>query len=758
MPLLPERFQPEDPEGEGLFDQQLSLPIPQAPAPPSPCRGVRKRDGSEVPFDRTEIADAIFEAAQAVGGADRDVAESLATAVEIYLSKRFTGDALPTVDHVHDAVERVLIQMSHSRTALAYARRRDRSERVRRLRDGDLQVLLNELEEARFEREAREARGELRLFARHGGEKEEAWDLEHIIAALQREAGLTPDEAHSVGLAVERQIIQAGVRRLTAGLVREWVSAELLTRGKRNAVERWRQLGLPLAHTENTLRGRTPESAAQHPGATDDLLARAVKREYALAQVLPQEVSEAHLRGDIHVGWLSAIDRFDTVTHALPYVARHGVWAPGGRQIAPAATHGDTLLAHMVKWDELLRHYTCGPSRWAAVNVFLAPYLYGLEEAELQQFAQMMLYEYAYRALAQPGGNTRPAMLEVCWNVPRALKQVNAIGSGGETLEEYYGALEHTAQQLAWAIVEEVRSAASQGAPLPSPLPVISLEGPALRAPGQERFIAHAGAAIAAGAPLRVEFHREQSPQPQEPWSATAASLPPVTLNLPRAAYTANAGEAIEPVLERMLSLAVQAHRARRAFVDTLAASRTAPLGMVSWSEGGGRYIPLEDVASPIAVEGLREAVIAMTGVAPAESPDALGVAQAILRHLRERCAFFSQREGFPIPLVENTRAELSHRMATVDLSAWPDAARRVVRVPAMDHPVAYTTGANVGAEAGATPWDAAAMDTQVKQSLDAAAPVRVELPEGGMGADSLATFLVRLYRDTPCEGAVFNA
>jgi len=42
---------------------------------------VRKRDGRVVPFDDSKIADAIFKAAQAVGGSDRERAEQLAAAV-----------------------------------------------------------------------------------------------------------------------------------------------------------------------------------------------------------------------------------------------------------------------------------------------------------------------------------------------------------------------------------------------------------------------------------------------------------------------------------------------------------------------------------------------------------------------------------------------------------------------------------------------------------------------------------------------------
>lgn len=287
---------------------------------------------------------------------------------------------------------------------------------------------------------------------------------------------------------------------------------------------------------------------------------------------------------------------------------------------------------------------------------------------------------------------------------------------------------------------------------------MILLEGQALRAQGQERFISHTAAAISAGAALHIEFHRDAAPQPTEPWEAHGVSFPAVTINLPRAAFIANAGEPIEPVLEKMLGLAVQAHRARRAFVETLAASRTAPLGMVSWSEGGERYIKLEDVASPIAVDGLREAVLAITGTTPSESADALRLAEAILHHLRERCAYFSQREGFAIPLVENSRVELSHRLATVDLSAWPEAARSVLRIPGPDAPLAYTTGVRSGADAGMTPWDGAALDSRLKVLLANAAPVRVPLPDDSMSADSLASFVTRLYRDTDCGAVTFSS
>jgi len=46
---------------------------------------VRKRDGRVVPYDESKVADAIFKAAAAVGGHDRELAEELAAAVTLVL-------------------------------------------------------------------------------------------------------------------------------------------------------------------------------------------------------------------------------------------------------------------------------------------------------------------------------------------------------------------------------------------------------------------------------------------------------------------------------------------------------------------------------------------------------------------------------------------------------------------------------------------------------------------------------------------------
>ena len=68
-----------------------------------------KRDGREVAFDRVKIADAIYKAAQVLGGNDYEMAQDLAEKVETYVENTIQG-RIPTVEEVQDAVEHTLIE------------------------------------------------------------------------------------------------------------------------------------------------------------------------------------------------------------------------------------------------------------------------------------------------------------------------------------------------------------------------------------------------------------------------------------------------------------------------------------------------------------------------------------------------------------------------------------------------------------------------------------------------------------------------
>ena len=96
----------------------------------SQIKKIIKRDGRTVDFDSGKIAEAIYQAAQVLGGKDRDMANYLSKQVEIYLTE-ICHNETPTVEQIQDAVEKVLIENGHARTAKEFILYRAERTRVR---------------------------------------------------------------------------------------------------------------------------------------------------------------------------------------------------------------------------------------------------------------------------------------------------------------------------------------------------------------------------------------------------------------------------------------------------------------------------------------------------------------------------------------------------------------------------------------------------------------------------------------------------
>lgn len=91
-----------------------------------------KRDGRTVEFEVDKIADAIFKAAQVLGGKDENMAMYLAKQVELYLVE-VCHNEVPSVEQIQDAVEKILIENGHARTAKEFILYRAERTRAREM-------------------------------------------------------------------------------------------------------------------------------------------------------------------------------------------------------------------------------------------------------------------------------------------------------------------------------------------------------------------------------------------------------------------------------------------------------------------------------------------------------------------------------------------------------------------------------------------------------------------------------------------------
>ncbi len=736
-------FDPVHREPEGLFDEQLPLPLP-AIAAPEPFRTIVKRDGRKESFSKQKIALAIFKAAQQTGGQDYHLAEDLASAVTLYLTKRL-GSQPPTVDQVHDAVERVLIHMSHVKTALAYARYRDRRARVRRLREGDMRVLLGELKEAREEREALRGRREA-LMVRTSADTLSAWDRDKIVEALVRETGLEHPAALMIAVEVEQQIQNARIATLTTSLVRELVDAKLVEHGLDEYTVRHRRLGVPLYDAERIIRGVTPETAGLDPSGTDRVLARMVKKEYAFAQVFSAPVAEAHLRGELHIHDIEQPDRLFSAEHSLLPTLQNGLDAPGTSQYASVPRQADALLAQMLKSTELYQAMFAQPPLWGAINVYFSPFLQGWSEAHLGRFAQMLVYEFAYRAIMTTAPGTG---ITLRWTVPDELFNVSAPGT-----EKTFGECQRTARQFAWAILDVLIQRGGENTPFPAPIVCVELGSDVFQTPEDEAFLNHVARAAALRQHLHLRFIHDDAPQ--DPWRARQTVLQQITLNLPRAAYQHNKEDALLRELTRLVEVAAMAHQEKHGFLEGLmdgASPQARPLSMLARSGNPGArgvpYLDIKDALCLVAVEGLNECVQVLLNAELHQSAEAMELGKRILEHLQEQCTRCGERMGLRLALAQNNDPAVSRRFATLDSQSYPKTAQSVVKLDQDTHEMEYTTGARCNPVPALNPLDHARLEGLFHQYLAFGALSELTLPFENTANDSIADFLKKIARQT---------
>ncbi|MCK4997549.1 ribonucleoside triphosphate reductase [Candidatus Pacearchaeota archaeon] len=81
---------------------------------------IRKRDGDVVLFQENKIEDAIWKAARAVGGQDKERSKQLALMVFAKLDETYGVAGTADIEFVQDSVEKILIEEGHAKVAKAF--------------------------------------------------------------------------------------------------------------------------------------------------------------------------------------------------------------------------------------------------------------------------------------------------------------------------------------------------------------------------------------------------------------------------------------------------------------------------------------------------------------------------------------------------------------------------------------------------------------------------------------------------------------
>ncbi len=604
---------------------------------------------------------------------------------------------------------------------------------------------------------------DITLFVRTSGEEIARWSRQRIVDALMRETDIDRETADAVSREVEKQIVASGIAVLTASLIRELVDAKLIERGLEQARKMHARLGFPLYDVRQLISHENKENAniPHGPEGTNLLLAEGVKREYALHEVFSQEVGDAHAAGDIHLHGLGSIDRPYSACLTLEHLKKAGLCLPHSLNAAKPAKHPEVLLAHMVRFSTVLQGHFAAMVAWDGINLSFAPYLAGMSDREIRQFAQMLVYEFS-QLTAGRGGQAMFTDIHLYWDIPPHFKGLKVIGPGGVEGQGGYAECLSDARRFISALLEVFRRGDATGRPFVFPRPLIHLtESFFLDPQGQYLLELASEAAVEKGNPCFV-FDRGGRPSlfgpgfPDAESGAGAARsflLHNVTLNLPRLGYLAGGDDnRLFDLLADRIHLSAQAHLQKKRYLESLIGlGDEGPLASLAMAVDGEPFLDLAQSVSLVGMVGLHELVMLHRGKGLNGSEDAWRFGLEIVRRLEAVTADLGSRLGIPL-LAGQTHAETtSYRFARLDLKYHSPRAGHTVRGNLARGELYYTNSTHLPISVPVDPFERARLEGTCHPHLPAFPITQIWLGEERPSAGSVARFLERVFRETTC-------
>lgn len=647
---------------------------------------VLKRDGRKVPFNEKKIADAIFRAAQAVGGEDRALADELAGVVAMFLEKKYSGKT-PGIEDVQDIVEKILIETGHAKTAKAYILYRDKRTRIR-----------DSLRVRKQTKQKADTTDVSLLVNTETKDEVYPWDKRKIATAMEKEADIPEEIASEIANVVEHRVFASGLTRISTTLIRELVDNELFERGLNKKLEKQTVIGMPKYDLEELILSKNKENsniATNNPEAINLAIAENTLKQFALQEVFSKDVANAHLNGILHLHDLGYPTRVYCSSHSLEYLKKYGLSLQNLDTESAPAKHARTLTGHLNTFLASMQAYYAGALGVGYINIMYAPYIEGMSYKEMKQEAQHLIFSCSQSAFSR-GGQTLFLDFNIHTGVPKYLRNIPAIGPSGKPTGKTYGDYADTARQFTLAMLDVWREGDCFGHPFAFPKCDFHINEDTLTDPKQYELLEYAcQIASENGVPYFI-FDRDEitlsaccrlrttitdNYMIQHPESMRFCGFQNITINLPQAAYRAGRGnwDALLKEIDKAIEIAVKAHLQKKLFVGKLMSSPEMPLWEIGKKAKDGRpYVDLETSTYIVGILGLNECLQFMTGRELHEGEDMIREGLRIIAHMYMRVKEAGKKYNLKFSLEESPAESASRRLAKVDVRNYPEAAEIV--------------------------------------------------------------------------------
>ncbi len=596
------------------------------------------------------------------------------------------------------------------------------------------------------------------IFRIHEDENDSV-DLNRLGAVLKQESKI-PDHAVDQAIRHIRQNLEhLGMTHPPPGMIVHWLTGLLRQQGFSLGEVSLQTLELSLNDVELSIYHPlgTGAAAGQNPEATSQKIARRIKAQFASRKVFQEEVIQAHDEGLLELLHLGAVDRPHDIILTPDYLKISGLPSSIGAPNAGAAKRADVLLSHLIRFTHELQNHFAGDIRWTYLNTLLLPFLDEMNEKDLAQFAQQMLFEFAQLDVER-GGIPRKVILDLDLDMPRHVESLTAMGPGGVTGILTYNQYARTLHRFNEVFLDILAAGDAHGNPFHSPQIIFHLNG---RDTSWNTLLQQLFAtAFKFGNPLIAFSQQRRDLGPLgvkkindpdfmrmvcTPAELRGFSSSTVALNLPRLVDPTGNSDFVAN-LEHAMDLTVTAHRQKRLFISRLMAfGNRGPLQFLRHKIDDRPFLKIDQATQPLQVIGLGEAAALRNG-SPGSPAEAIGLKAAeILHTLGASLAGRNKVHKLTMHLTGTRSENLAYRFALLDMRKYSsELSSYLLRRTEQSHPV-YSEGANILAFHNLRRRDRMAVEADLHRRMNGSHNHIIYLRGGRMEDPGL---LQKIYRD----------
>lgn len=515
----------------------------------------------------------------------------------------------------------------------------------------------------------------------------ESFDKSKIEKTLIVETGASPELADKISTEVWKEVKKLDVEYLTAPMLREMVNTKLVENGLETLRRKYTRLGIPVYNITNLIKNGSRDNAnmIHNPETVHKYVADEALKQYALLHMLPNELADAHLGGDIHIHDLEffAGRPINCLQHDLRFFIRNGLKVDGTgdhTSVAGPPNHIETLMNHSGEIMLAAQQNMSGGQSMSLWNVFVAPFAHGLPYEKIKQAVQMFIYNLNM-AYAARGSQVPFTSINMEFTVPDFLKEEPAYGPKGR-LVGTYGDFEDETRMLQRAFTEVLLDGDSDGKPHLFPNTIYALRKEVLKDEFREDLeLVHElsskyGTAYFTN--MLPSYRGQMSnymgcrTSLSDNWTGDweqdcfrTGNLAYVTLNLPRMAYQSRDEEEIFEYLDSYLRLSEEILMLRREqAVSCLDDYNLLPF--LSQELNGERYYRVENSTMSFGFVGLNEMLQSFCG-SGIEDPDSLKLGLKVIDYMNGRAQELKKDTGLRWTIIQTPAESTAYRFAMLD-------------------------------------------------------------------------------------------